>query len=515
MKKILTAIVIGFLCSAMFSMFAPQAKADTTLRAWKDSSSLGLENDHLYLHGLDVTGNFYWFFDYLVFKDTGTVWYQPWGELAIIVYPNYLAYYLSSTYEIHAFTETDKAYLTYSITRDNLREDITYTIYAGQPYIYIAFSLTNIGSSVQSTYVGAQFTTWIAGDHANDYFYVPGYGQGQFTGIGNVNFPEATETWVSMWDQNKGEGCGMLSTKGFTPINMITEDFGIGEGFKFISPNFNLAPGQSSATYDCYLYFFKGTGYDAVKAFYDIHTGPDGIETVVTFDYLRYSQLSFTIQQNFWIVADNHLYWAQNVVCVFKVPFRSRALALMFGCFEIRDFSSGKPNLVARKYDLLGAKAAKNTIVVCSVVENGQLIMTNDFSSMIWQIPTATPANCYISTSEVLPGKSIEGGFKPEIVLVGTASVVIGNTPLIIGGVTFLSPTKGHTDTYLRMKSSETWVHGLNSVIDSPDKSTTLETSSGLDWTYSGGFDYNATSHDEGLKFTPDYTGGTVVPPTV
>lgn len=269
MKRILAAIVIGFLCFSMLPLLAPQTRADTTLRAWKDSSSLGLENDRLYLHGLAATGNFYWFFDYLVFKDTGTVWYQPWGELAIIVYPNYLAWYLSSTYEIHAFTEADRAYLTYSITRDNLREDITYTVYAGEPYINITFSTTNIGSSVKSTYVGAQFTTWIVGDHENDYFYVPGHGQGQFTGVGNVNFPDATETWVAMWDQSKSEGCGMLSTKGFTPINMITEDFGIGEGFKFISDNFELAPGQSLQTFDCYLYFFTGTGWQKTKDFYD------------------------------------------------------------------------------------------------------------------------------------------------------------------------------------------------------------------------------------------------------
>lgn len=270
MKKILTMMVVTLLSLSMLSIIAPQAKADATLRAWKDDSSLGLENDRLFLHGLAETGNYRWFFDYLIFKDTGTMWYQPWGELAILVYPNFQwRGTITTDYEVNAFTEADKAYLKYRITSGNLREELTYTIYSGQPYIYMTLSLTNIGSTVENTYAGAQFTTWIAGDHANDYFYIPGHGQGQFTGIGNVQFPDATETWVAMWDQNKGEGCGMLSTKGFAPGNMISEDFGIGEGFKFISDNFDLAPGQTSAIYDFYLYFFTGIGWQKTKDFYD------------------------------------------------------------------------------------------------------------------------------------------------------------------------------------------------------------------------------------------------------
>lgn len=241
-----------------------------SVRAWKDETSLGLENDHLLLHGSAVTGNYLWFFDYLTFKDTGTKWYQPWGELAILVYPNFQwKGTVTTDFEVNAFTDADKAYLKYSITSGNLREELTYTIYPGESYIYATLSLTNIGSVTENTYAGVQFTTWIAGDHANDYFYVPGVGQGQFTGVGNVNFPDANETWIAEWDQNKGEGCGMLSTKGFNPNNMITEDFGIGEGFKFISDSFDLAPGQSSAVYDCYLYFFTGTGWQKTKDFYN------------------------------------------------------------------------------------------------------------------------------------------------------------------------------------------------------------------------------------------------------
>ena len=248
-----------------------QADAGSFVRAWKDVGSIGLENDRLLIHGLSSTGNYRWFFDYLIFKDTGTMWYQPWGELAMLVYPNFQWNGVStSDFEVNAYTETDKAYLRYSITSGNLREELTYTIFAGKPYVYLTLFMTNIGSVTENTYAGAQFTTWIAGDHANDYFYIPGHGQGQFNGIGNVNFPDATETCVAMWDQNKGEGCGMLSTNGFVPSNMISEDFGIGEGFKFISDSFTLAPGQSSATYNCYYYFFVGTGSQQTQDFYDL-----------------------------------------------------------------------------------------------------------------------------------------------------------------------------------------------------------------------------------------------------
>jgi len=255
-----------------YARTAEEIRADASLvRAWKDSASLGLENDHLLLHGLAATGNYRWFFDYLVFKDTGTKWYQPWGELAMLVYPNFQWNGVSTTnFEVNAFTEADKAYLQYSITSGNLKEELTYTIYPGQPYVYVTLSVTNIGSVVENTHAGVQFTTWIAGDYANDYYYVPGYAQGEFTGSsGYIHFTGATDNWAAEWDQNKEEGCGILSTKGFTPSNIVSEDFGNGEGFELISNNFSLAPGQSSATYDCYYYFFTGTGWQKTKSFYE------------------------------------------------------------------------------------------------------------------------------------------------------------------------------------------------------------------------------------------------------
>lgn len=244
----------------------------SAVRAWKDDTSLGLENDRLLLHGSAVAGNYLWFFDYLIFKDTGTMWYQPWDELAIIVYPigSLAPWVIGGDYHITAVTEADKAYLTYSITKDNLKQDVTYTIYPSEPFIHVTFSITNIGYTIENTWAGVQFTTWIAGDYANDYYYVPGYGERQFTGTTNdIQYTDATETWVATWDQNKEEGVGILSTEGFDPSNIMSIDWGVGEGFRFSSESFNLSPGQSSETYDCYLYFFTGIGWQKTKDFYE------------------------------------------------------------------------------------------------------------------------------------------------------------------------------------------------------------------------------------------------------
>jgi hypothetical protein len=150
--------------------------------------------------------------------------------------------------------------------------------------------------------------------------------------------------------------------------------------------------------------------------------------------------------------------------------------------------------------------------------------MANDFASYSWSVPAEASNDLRILKSDTLPGwPSYEGGYKPEIVLVGGASVDLTRflipIPIkIIGHVDFLSPTNGHVETYLRIKNSGIWVHGLNTVIDSPSKSSTFETSSGLDWTTAGDFtpvSLPPTSNDEGLKFIPDYARGAVVPPAV
>lgn len=61
------------------TIYAKAQSGETTIqgqtqyaRAWKDGASLGLENDRLYLHGSAVTGNYLWFFDYLIFKMSNT-----------------------------------------------------------------------------------------------------------------------------------------------------------------------------------------------------------------------------------------------------------------------------------------------------------------------------------------------------------------------------------------------------------------------------------------------------------
>jgi len=244
----------------------------------------------------------------------------------------------------------------------------------------------------------------------------------------------------------------------------------------------------------------------------------DGVETVLTLnDYrFKWSQPTFTIQQNFWIAGGKQLYWTQNIVLVFN------HVKLMRGLFSLYNYTSGQPVLI-RTWTGIGIGAAKNTITMRSVIQNGQLVMTNDFSSLTWSIPAEASEESRILVSDTLSGWLPgwpEGGFKPEIVLVGRRSLDLSpiRIPItIIGHVDFLPPTNGHVETYLRTKDSGTWVHGLNTVIDSPSKSNTLETSSGLVWTTAGDFTpvtSPATSNAEGLKFIPDYARGTVIPPT-
>jgi hypothetical protein len=160
----------------------------------------------------------------------------------------------------------------------------------------------------------------------------------------------------------------MLSTEGFEPSNMITEDFGIGEGFKFISDNFDLAPSQTSLTYDCYLYFFKGTGSDQASVFYDRITSVDGVENglILNAYNFRRNQRSFTIQQNFWIAGGKQLYWAQNIIIVFN------HVKLMRGVFSIYNYTGGT-GIKILFWSGIGFGTAKNTFTMRSSIQMASL----------------------------------------------------------------------------------------------------------------------------------------------
>lgn len=71
---------------------------------------------------------------------------------------------------------------------------------------------------------GLTLYTYIAGDTANDYYYVPGHGQGQFIGTQKNKNYDPSESWVAVWDEAKHEGCGIITTQGFSELNIQVSD---------------------------------------------------------------------------------------------------------------------------------------------------------------------------------------------------------------------------------------------------------------------------------------------------
>lgn len=290
MKKILPAAMISLLLLSTFSMFQPYVKATTFPHAWKDDTTFGLENEHLLLHGADKAYKYEWFWDYIRFKDTGTTWMLPWGELRGFILGKYAyaAIREGGWYTIEAFSEPDRAYIKYTtVDGSNIRYDATYTIYKEEPYLYAEMQVTNLDSeSVSLTYneLGTGLTTYIAGDKYNDYYYIPGVGQRQFTGTTKWTYYDATELWVAMWDADKKEGVGMVSTEGYWAKDIQSYDWwGLclcGEGIRFRTPVLELEPGETSQEYNLYLYFYtfspSESPWTKVKNFYDsvVHAVP-------------------------------------------------------------------------------------------------------------------------------------------------------------------------------------------------------------------------------------------------
>lgn len=257
------------------------------VRAWKDEASFGLENDHLLLYGDNskyvggASPHYMSWFKYLVFKDTGTIWTSPWDDIFLLYAPD--MYYADvGSVQIEAFTEIDEARIIYHadipylpyVVPGPVHIELTITIRDG-PYIYWTAKVTNTDLVQKTIPIALSLYTFIAGDTANDYYYVPGHGQGQFIGTQkNINH-DPSESWAAVWDEAKQEGCGIVTTQGFSDLNVQISDWyaltavpemvHLGEGLEGIT----IAPGETSPTYDCYYYFFTGTGWQKTKTFYD------------------------------------------------------------------------------------------------------------------------------------------------------------------------------------------------------------------------------------------------------
>ena len=258
----------------IWKMEAPVA--ESVVRAWKDEITFGLENDHLKLEG-----DYYHYnhgkpwFNYLLFKDTGTTWTSPWDDI-IRCLPN--TWNAAGSVDVEAYTGTGEASIifTYSSIFDpTLTWTVEVWITTG-PYIRITMHASNTGSQPSNPVLASLgYYTYIAGDTSNDYYYIPGVGQGQYTGTQQNLDYTPTEPWLAAWDQNKEEGVGVIFSAGhtFPPDYVHIHDWygltAVSQGGYGYSEVPSLEVGETSRDIQAYLYFFAGTGWQKTKDFYN------------------------------------------------------------------------------------------------------------------------------------------------------------------------------------------------------------------------------------------------------
>ena len=248
--------------------------------AWKNDTTFGIENSHLkfvgdYKHYAYPTPiNPIWW-EYIYFKDTATNWTSPWGD-TVAVDPSPL-WADKNSVEVQAINQSDKAIVLLTFTMTNsygkLLCKVSFEL-ESEAYIKITANVTNLGTSTNSYTVRMGLYTYIAGDTSNDYFYIPGVGQGQYTGTQkDLDFKNYTEPWIAAWDSNKNQGAGVVFTKGFKlGDNVHIHDWYsltlVAQGAWVGYVNKNINAGETSENYECYIYFFSGTGYEKVSSFY-------------------------------------------------------------------------------------------------------------------------------------------------------------------------------------------------------------------------------------------------------
>jgi hypothetical protein len=262
-------------------MLVPEIQASASFPfAWKNNTTFGIENSHLkfvgdYKHYAYPTPiNPIWW-EYIYFKDTATNWTNRWGD-TVAVDPSPL-WADKNSVVVQAINQTDKAIvlLIFSMTNSygKLLCKVSFEL-GSEAYIRITASVTNLGTSANSYTVRMGLYTYIAGDTLNDYFYVPGVGQGRYTGAQkDLDFKNYAEPWIAVWDSNKNQGAGVVFTKGFKlGDNVHIHDWYsltlVAQGAWVGYVNKNINAGETSENYECYIYFFSGTGYEKVSSFY-------------------------------------------------------------------------------------------------------------------------------------------------------------------------------------------------------------------------------------------------------
>lgn len=224
-----------------------------TVRAWKDATSFGLENEHILLHGSQAAG---WDWVYLVLRDTGTQWGPlPSGKLQLRAHPGAEG---ADAFDIVAGSRPDLAYILYSATYGDLTYRTLYILLAGQPFLFMRTWAENSGATATGADLNVQLLTLLGGDLANDRYYVPGQGAGSYTGTGGRTcFSSVTAPFLMAGDQYKGEAAALVRLQAYPGQSCVyDEPFGSGIGFE--DTPLTVEPGHQSAPTDVLLVLLSG-----------------------------------------------------------------------------------------------------------------------------------------------------------------------------------------------------------------------------------------------------------------
>jgi hypothetical protein len=230
-----------------------------------------------------------------------------------------------------------------------------------------------------------------------------------------------------------------------------------------------------------------------------------GLLNILSFSHLNpESQLNhlgfFSIQQNFEVIVPSSsipfVYWVQNVIIITYIAGWRAAVAT-----EVWNFTETPPTEVPGTHRNSLPKYGISipvTFNIASVISGNDLILSNDFESWTWSLPTGDgqqPAAAFIVNYDTTT-RTINTG-SPEFVVVGDM-----NKHQAI----FLDQTDGSV-TSMCLLMGQSWTKCLSQEIATPGNTATKETSLGLQWDKTGvcevKFHAVPGSKQEGIKFVP------------